>query len=292
MRPIAGAAVAAVIVVAGLGGYLIATGAMSPGSSQTRSQTTVTVTASSTETATAAFNGSSYYSDNVTGIMITENPGAFHFDNGSVTFMGVEFQTICTDYGAGCPVPAPPPGTTFVVPSGASITLNVTFPDHSSEIVEGGPLFAGPVRSDTFSHHIDPQAGIMIVYNDSDPIYKSYLLVSIPEPTPSQATNSSTSGDAGTSSNTSVATSTATETLTTQASQATTSYAAPTSDCTLLGGTVTVTTTVTAFAPPATSTVTVTTTTVSTSYTQTVTVTSCTYTEPTVTSTVTTTASP
>jgi len=35
MRPIAGAAVAAVIVVAGIGGYLIATGAMSSGSSQT-----------------------------------------------------------------------------------------------------------------------------------------------------------------------------------------------------------------------------------------------------------------
>jgi len=79
------------------------------------------------------------------------------------------------------------------------------------------------------------------------------------------------------SSNTVVATVTATETLTTQASQTTTIYAQPTSNC---AGT----------APTETTTTTITVTTTSTTYTQTVTVTSCTYSTPTVTSTVTTTS--
>ena len=49
-------------------------------------------------------------------------------------------------------------------------------------------------------------------------------------------TNPSTSRGAGISSNTAVATLTVTETLTTQGSQATTTYAIPTSSCTFLGG--------------------------------------------------------
>jgi len=103
---------------------------------------------------------------------------------------------------------------------------------------------------------------------------------------------SSTSGGAGASSNAAVATVTVTETLTTQASQATTTYAQPTSNCTELGGAITTTTTITVGPTPPSSTTTTTVTTTSTSYTKTVTVTSCTYSMPTVTSTVTTTVTP
>jgi hypothetical protein len=92
--------------------------------------------------------------------------------------------------------------------------------------------------------------------------------------------------------NTAVATVTLTETSTTQGSQATTTYAIPTTSCTLLGGTETIQTTITVGPTPPTSTTTTTMTTTSTSYTQTVTVTSCTYSAQTVTSTVTTTATP
>jgi hypothetical protein len=96
------------------------------------------------------------------------------------------------------------------------------------------------------------------------------------------------SGGPGTSSNTAVATVTVTETLTTQASQPTTTYAAPPNCGTLF---VKITTTITTTVGAA-STTTVTVTTTSTSYTQTVTSTSCTYSTPTVTSTVTTTVNP
>ncbi len=90
-----------------------------------------------------------------------------------------------------------------------------------------------------------------------------------------------------------VATVTVTETLTTQASQATTTYAIPTTNCTLLSPIFTTTTTVIAGPnlPASTTTTTTTVTTTSTSYTQTVTVTSCTYTE-TVSTTVIITATP
>ncbi len=227
-------------------------------------------------------NGSQYYADNVTKIMNTQGT-TFHFDNGSVTFLGVEFQTICTDYSSGCPgVPPPPANTTYTLPSGAGITLNVTFPDHTSERIAGA--FPILVHFYAFSNHINPQAGILIVYANAGSDIKSYLLVS--------TSISSTSGGAGISSNTVVATITVTETLTTLASQATTTYAIPTTNCTLSGPIETTTTTITVGPTPPASTTTTTVTTISTSYTQTVTVTSCTYSMPTVTSTVTTTANP
>jgi hypothetical protein len=86
-----------------------------------------------------------------------------------------------------------------------------------------------------------------------------------------------------------VETMTVTETLTTGASQATKTYASPTTNCT---SPTTITTTTTIIAgpqlPESTTTTTTTVTTTSTSYSQTVTVTSCTYSVSTVTSAVTT----
>ena len=90
-----------------------------------------------------------------------------------------------------------------------------------------------------------------------------------------------------------LATATVTETLTTLASQATTTYAIPTTDCTYMPVTTTETTTITVGPTPPASTTTTTVTSTSTSYTQTVTVTSCTFSAlPIVTSTVTTTENP
>ena len=140
-------------------------------------ESTTTITAGLTTVATAA-NGTTFYMDNVTSIMWAEDPGTFHFDNGSVIFHGVTFQTICTDQLSGCPgVPPTTPGVTYTISSGAGITLNVTFPDHSSEMISGG-FPTVPVRFSAYSHHTDPQAGILIVYTNSSPEYKSYLLVS------------------------------------------------------------------------------------------------------------------
>jgi hypothetical protein len=246
------------------------------------SQTTTGIITSTGSTMTTIVDGAPYYADNVTDMIVNSN--SFHFNNGSVTFRGVNFQTICTTYAGGCPgVPAPPPGVTIAYPSGSGIAINVTFADHSSETVSGAfPL--DPVHFHAFTLHTNPQAGILIVYTDSNPGFKSYLLVS--------TSISSTSGGAGISSNTAVATVTMTATLTTQASQATTTYAIPTSDCTPLGGEIVILTTITVGPTPPASTTTTTVTTTSSTYTQTVTVTSCIGSGSTVTSTVTTTANP
>jgi hypothetical protein len=128
-------------------------------------------------TSTITVDGSEYYVDNVTKIMNTGGT-TFHFNNGSVTFLGVEFRTICMDYASGCPgVPPPPANATYTVPSGSGITVNVTFPDHSSETIAGAfPIV--PVHFYKSSFHSNPRAGILIVYTESDPGYKSYLLVS------------------------------------------------------------------------------------------------------------------
>jgi hypothetical protein len=272
--------VLAVLVVAALGAGYLAVSSGRQASTATETLSSTTVATPTVKSPTLVVNGSTYRDDNVTKIMNTQGM-TFHFDNGSVTFLGVEFQTVCTDYASGCPgVPPPPANTTVTLATGAGITLNVTFPDDSSEVIGGGfPLV--PVYFHAFSQHTDPQAGILVVYTDSSPGYKSYLLVS----------TSSTSGGAGISSNTVVATVTVTTTLTAQASQATTSYVLP-SGCSYypLTTTVTSTATVGSGVPVSTSTTTVTTT--STSYSQTVTGTSCTHgSNPTVTSTVTTTTS-
>ena len=273
--------VLAVLMVTALGAGYLAVNSGRQASTATETPSSTTVTTATVNAPTLVVNGSTYHDDNATKIMNTQGM-TFHFDNGSVTFLGVEFQTVCTGYASGCPgVPPPPANTTVTLATGPGITLNLTFPDRSSEMIEGAfPMV--PLYFHAFSQHTDPQAGILIVYTDSSPSYKSYLLVS----------TSSASGGAGISSNTAVATVTVTTTLTATASQATTFYVLP-SGCSYypLTTTVTSTATVGSGVPVSTSTTTVTTT--STTYSQTVTETSCTHgSNPTVTSTVTTTANP
>jgi hypothetical protein len=117
--------------------------------------------------------------------------------------------------------------------------------------------------------------------------WNQYVYATFVVQPPGAHSSSSTSSPAAV--NAAVATVTVTRTLITQASQATTSYAIPTTDCTYMPVVTITTTTVTVGA----STTTTTLTTTSTSYSQTVTVTSCTFSAlPVVTSTVTTTATP
>ncbi len=63
----------------------------------------MTVTGGLGTAAATALNGATYYMDNVTSIMWAEDPGTFHFNNRSITFHGVTFQTICTAQFSDCP---------------------------------------------------------------------------------------------------------------------------------------------------------------------------------------------
>lgn len=50
-------------------------------------------------------NGVQYYADDVSNDMVFQNPGYSYLPNGSVTFMGVTFETNCPRGYAGCPQP-------------------------------------------------------------------------------------------------------------------------------------------------------------------------------------------
>jgi hypothetical protein len=185
--------------------------------------------------------------------------------------MGVTFETYCPPEYSGCPGAN---GTVTVVYLGI-MTFTMSFPDGTNETASG--VIGDATYIPILSGHSSPRAGMLIelTYGAHQTIDRVFLLVEgLHEGTPS---------------NTVVATATVTTTVTTRASQASTTYAVPSSGCTSEAPALTTTTTITLGAQ---STTTVTVTTTSTSYTQTVTVTSCYYSTPTVSSTVTTTVSP
>ena len=212
-----------------------------------------------------------YCADDVANDTVLGGPGYSYFRNESITFMGVTFQTICPSEYMSCPGANSTAATVML----GIMRFTMAFPDKTNETL------SGVIGDDTYipilSSQSNPRAGMLIeiTYGAHETTDHVFLLVAGP--------------GAGISSNTAVATLTVTETLTTQGSQATTTYAIPTSSCTLLGGEFVTTSTITVGAA---STTTVTVTTTSTSYTQTVTMTSCTYSRSTVTSTVTSTMNP
>jgi len=185
--------------------------------------------------------------------------------------------------------------TNAVVAAVNAKTLGCTYTEQASQCTGTGLVgywndsvsAAGNLgfSSPAFVHF--PPGEYTIVATDE---WNQYVYATFLVQPPGAYSSSSTSSTAG--ANAVVATVTVTETVTTQASQATTTYVPPTSNCYETAPTVTTTTTITVGPTPPASTTTTTVTTTSTSYTQTVTVTSCTYSMPTVTSTVTTTGNP
>lgn len=211
-------------------------------------------------------NGTLYCADDVANDTVLGGPGYSYFLNNSVTFDGVKFQTICPSIYRGCPGS----NSSSTMMYAGAVRFNMIFPDGTNETA--GAVIGDLTYVPILSSHSNPQAGMLIEieYGANETTDHVLLLVTG-----------------------AVATVTTTETLTTQVSQATTSYAIPTTNCTIVGLALTTTTTTT-ITVGAASTTTVTVTTTSTSYTQTATLTSCTYSIPTVTSTstVTITANP
>ncbi len=129
-----------------------------------------------TSVPTMEVNGLLYYADNVTSDVVIQIPGYSYLLNGSVTFLGVRFTTICPPQVEGCPAP----GSTVTNQSsisaiaGGAIRLSLTFPDGTNETIGGEP---GPGYPSFFilSQHADPQAGILLFTSGPD---KAYLLVS------------------------------------------------------------------------------------------------------------------
>jgi hypothetical protein len=176
--------VALVVVLGGVAGYFA-------GVSNSRSSL-VTTTAYITTTQTPVLNnevfmmivnGSHYWADDVSKDTVIGMPGYSYFLNGSVTFDGVKFQTICPSNYRGCPGSN---SSSTIVLAGA-IRFNMTFADKSTET-------AGDVIGDSFyvfviSQH-SPKAGMLIEYVNDYPHnsvpYSVFLLVSSCDAPPHQ----------------------------------------------------------------------------------------------------------
>jgi hypothetical protein len=103
-------------------------------------------------------NGSAYCTTDVSKDIVVQNPGYSYFLNGSITFMGVGFQTICPAHYSGCPGSN---STSTVVYAGA-IKVAVTFPDKSNETI--GEVIGDSHYVLIISRHNDPKVGIQIQY--------------------------------------------------------------------------------------------------------------------------------
>lgn len=103
--------------------------------------TTATITTTSMTTAEATgpggvvslmkVNGSYYWADDVSRDIVIGSPGYSYFLNGSVTFDGVKFQTICPASYRGCPGS----NSSSTIIWAYAISFNVTFPDKTTEQV-------------------------------------------------------------------------------------------------------------------------------------------------------------
>ncbi len=130
--------------------------------SGTPSTTTVTQYYCGAGTTVMKVNGSSYCAVDVSSDTVVGNPGFSYFVNGSVTFMGVRFQTYCPPNYSGCPVPPNYTTTTqtLTTVSIGDMRFNMTFPDGKVEV-------AGNVIGDSssvlmLSRHVNPMAGMLI----------------------------------------------------------------------------------------------------------------------------------
>jgi hypothetical protein len=122
-------------------------------------------------------NGSWYWADYVSNDIVIGAPGYSYFLNGSVTFDGVKFQTICPSNYRDCPGSN---SSSTIVFAGA-ISFNMTFPDGTNETA--GAVIGDSIFTYVLSvQHTSPRAGMYIEYVNDYPHnsvdYAVFLLVS------------------------------------------------------------------------------------------------------------------
>jgi len=123
------------------------------------------------------FSRNYYWADDVSKDIVIGFPGYSYFLNGSVTFDGVKFQTICPPTYRDCPGST---SNSTIVTAGA-ISFNMTFPDGTRETA--GDVIGDSIFTLILSQH-QPRAGMYIEYvndygNFSNSVdYAVFLLVS------------------------------------------------------------------------------------------------------------------
>lgn len=103
-------------------------------------------------------NGTWWWADNISNDIEIGAPGYSYFLNGSVTFDGVKFQTICPSYYRDCPGSN---SSSTILYAGA-IRFNMTFPDNTNET--DGAVIGDSTITYVLSQHSQPRAGMLIEY--------------------------------------------------------------------------------------------------------------------------------
>jgi hypothetical protein len=121
-------------------------------------------------------NGTQYYADDVSDVMVIQNPGYSYFPNGSITFMGVKFETICPPEYSGCSH-----SNGGITMSAGAIGFNMTWQQDKSSERAGGVL--GDLTYVYFlSQRYGPRAGILMEYvSSASPPHKCFPLGAEPK---------------------------------------------------------------------------------------------------------------
>jgi len=186
MRGEVATALLAIVLIVGAGtGYLLGT-SNERVSTSVSTTTRTAVTTEHASTASAVMHGdvsllnvsrTYYWADDVSKDISIGFPGYSYFLNGSVTFDGVRFETICPPTYRDCPGSN---GNSTTVTAGA-IRFNMTFPDGTTETT--GDVIGDSIFTLILSQH-QPRAGMLIEYvndygNFSNSVdYAVFLLVS------------------------------------------------------------------------------------------------------------------
>ncbi len=115
--------------------------------------------------------GAVYYAIEVTNDLSIPRQGYSHFLNASVTFMGVEFQTVCPSSTEGCP--GYTGGNSTLI--GQFVKIRISFPHGGQETLT--EAICGDAYSPLTSSHTDPAAGYVAEYVVVTSTCRSYLLV-------------------------------------------------------------------------------------------------------------------
>jgi hypothetical protein len=139
------------------------TGAVSSSTTNTTSDVNPSMSNTSSVTGTCgpgiqtiALNGTAFCAHDVANDTVLGGPGYSYFRNGSITFIGVTFRTICPSNDMGCPGA----NSTAATVTLGIMSFTMTFPDKTNVTA------SAPIGDDTYipilSNHSNPRAGMLI----------------------------------------------------------------------------------------------------------------------------------
>lgn len=158
------------------------TSSLSPATSNTSSSIAFGTGPCGPKAQQIALNGTRFCADDVGNDTMIGDPGYSYFLNGSVTFMGVTFQTYCPSGYTGCPGAANGTATTVFL---GIMRFTMTFPDGTNETV--GAAIGDLTYINIFSSHSNPRAGMVISISEGAHVATAHVFLLVSEASPGTA---------------------------------------------------------------------------------------------------------